>query len=201
MWRPYSIYTVLMTESQKHILRLEARRHRSRIDPADENTEEAARLFFEKIAPRKGQIVAAYWPLGREFDPRPVMEKVLAAGLSCALPVVKDAGKIMDFAVWRDTEALTKGPHGVMQPVARVLVEPDIIIVPLLAFDRRGARLGQGGGYYDATLADLRARKTIIAVGMAYAQQAVLFNLPLEDHDQRLDWVITPQAAYFYGDL
>jgi 5-formyltetrahydrofolate cyclo-ligase len=61
--------------------------------------------------------------------------------------------------------------------------------------------LGQGGGYYDATLADLRAKKPILAVGMAYAQQAVLFNLPLEDHDQRLDWVITPQAAYFYGDL
>ena len=74
-------------------------------------------------------------------------------------------------------------------------LEPDVVIVPLLAFDRRGYRLGQGGGYYDATLADLRAKKNIIAVGLAYAQQACLFNLPVEEHDQKLDWVVTPQGA------
>ena len=71
--------------------------------------------------------------------------------------------------------------------------------MPLLAFDRRGHRLGYGEGYYDATLADLRARKKVIAVGLAYAQQAILFNLPAEDHDQPLDWIITPQIAQRYA--
>ncbi|MCD8497874.1 MAG: 5-formyltetrahydrofolate cyclo-ligase [Alphaproteobacteria bacterium] len=190
-----------MTDFQKDILRTEARRHRARIDPAHENTEEAARLFWDSLKPQKDQIVAAYWPKGREFDPRPAMEKLLAAGIGCALPVMREGSKVMDFVLWRDEEALAPGPYGIMQPVARNIVEPDIVIVPLLAFDRRGIRLGQGGGYYDATLEALRKKKTVIAVGMAYATQAVLFNLPREEHDQRLDWVITPQSAHFYGDL
>ncbi|MCD8494148.1 MAG: 5-formyltetrahydrofolate cyclo-ligase [Alphaproteobacteria bacterium] len=190
-----------MSDSPKDILRIEARRHRARIDPSQENPEDAARFFWETIKPQKGQIVAGYWPIGREFDPRPAMGQAMESGLSCSLPVLPETGKIMDFALWADGDALEKGPHNTLQPVKRELVMPDIVIVPLLAFDRRGVRLGQGGGYYDATLEFLRAQKAVFAVGMAYAAQAVLFNLPCEAHDQKLDWAITPQAAHFYGAL
>lgn len=178
------------------MLRIEARRHRARVDTALENPEEAARVFLEKISPKPGQVIAAYWPTGREFDPRPTLEKLLAAGFACALPVINEGSKILDFTRWRDGEPLTQGAHGIMQPAHGDLVSPDILIIPLLAFDRKGRRLGQGGGYYDATLAYLRARKEIVAVGMAYSAQVVLFSLPEEPHDQRLDWVITPQKAY-----
>jgi len=75
-------------------------------------------------------------------------------------------------------------------------ITPEILIVPLLAFDRKGNRLGYGGGYYDATLEHLRKDGNVIAAGFAYSQQAVLFNLPSEAHDQKLDWVITPQKIY-----
>lgn len=187
-----------MNSSHKDILRTEARRHRVRIDPALENPEEAARLFFEHIKPRKDQVLAAYWPMGREFDVRPTLEKALALGMACGLPVIQRDSRVLEFIRWRDGEALEKGGHGVLQPKTGEFIEPDIVIVPLLAFDRRGGRLGQGGGHYDATLADLRAKKDIVAVGMAYGAQAVLFNLPMEDHDQRLDWVITPQHAYSF---
>ena len=73
---------------------------------------------------------------------------------------------------------------------------PDILLIPFLSFDRYGYRLGQGGGYYDATLAHLREEKDILAIGMGYAQQAVLFKLPAEDHDQKMDMVITPQNVH-----
>jgi 5-formyltetrahydrofolate cyclo-ligase len=109
----------------------------------------------------------------------------------------------LGFAFWKDDMELKRGgEHDVLEPVVNDStrwLDPDIVIVPLLAFDRRGYRLGQGGGHYDATLEKLRAKKKIIAVGLAYAQQACLFNLPVEDHDQKLDWVITPQGAHSFN--
>lgn len=104
----------------------------------------------------------------------------------------------MRFSRWTEDTKMHKSAFGVMEPVTDEetdWVDPDIVLVPLLAFDRRGHRLGNGGGHYDATLADLRARKEVLAVGIGYAQQAVLFNLPAGPHDQRLDWIITPKEA------
>lgn len=189
----------------KETLRREARNHRNRIDPCDraEDPESACALFFEHIKPRRGQVVALYWPSGREFDSGPVMEKLLKEGIDCALPVMTAEERILKFALWDDTEPLTEGPHKIMQPAVNERTrwaDPDIVAVPLLAFDRRGYRLGQGGGHYDATLRDLRRKKDILAVGLAYAQQAVLFNLPVGPCDERLDWVITPQKAHCYKD-
>ena len=186
----------------KDILRQEARRHRARIDPASENIEEAADLFFQKIKPEPGQAIAAYWPSGREFDPGPILERCLGAQHICALPVVQKDSLELRFARWDESIDLEKGEFGIMRPVLNdetEWVEPDIVIVPLLAFDRRGYRLGQGGGYYDATLRALRTKKDITAVGVAYAQQACLFNLPVEEHDERLDWIITPQDAHRFA--
>jgi 5-formyltetrahydrofolate cyclo-ligase len=149
-------------------------------------------------SPSKDQQISIYWPKGREFSPALIIEQLLKAGYNVCLPVVQEDSRILKFAQWNESIELHEGPYKVMQPVVdqnTVWCEPDILIVPLLAFDRRGYRLGYGGGYYDATIEDLRSRKSITAVGLGYGQQAVIFNLPIESHDQKLDWVITPLEA------
>lgn len=188
----------------KDTLRFEAKKHRERIHLEDENPEEACRLFFEKVVPQTGQTVSAYWPKGREIDTSAILERLIADGVSCVLPVVQTDSRILKFAVWDDSEPLVKSSLGIYEPQQNedtAYLDPDILIVPLLAFDRQGYRMGYGGGYYDATIADLKARKDITTVGLAYAQQAVIFNLPREDHDQKMDWIITPQGANYYRDI
>jgi 5-formyltetrahydrofolate cyclo-ligase len=187
---------------QKAIIRTEALRALARIDRDSENPDEACRLFFESVRPRQDQIVAAYWPLPSEFDLHPVLERLRAEGIPIALPIIQKDSLELGFIAFSESTELRKNDRNVYELVLNAgepLLAPDIIIVPLLAFDRRGYRLGRGGGYYDATLAALRNRKTITAVGLAYAQQACLFNLPVEDHDQKLDWVITPDKAHYFG--
>ena len=187
-----------MNESGKTALRVEARRHRARMDIRGEDPLKAADYFFQSIPLKEKQVIAGYWPAGSEFDVRPLLERLTEHGYRCALPVVKKDSLVLGFAGWRDDMEMKRGEYDVLEPVVHEgtqCLEPDVVIVPLLAFDRRGYRLGQGGGYYDATLADLRTKKNIIADGLAYAQQACLFNLPVEEHDQKLDWVVTPQGA------
>lgn len=186
---------------EKKTLRTEARRHRSFIDSGAEDIDAAADYFFSSINPVQDQVVVAYWPKGREFSPYPIIERLLERGNVCGLPVSQEGSKELRFAKWDGKAELTEGKYGVLHPEVNdktIWLEPDIVIVPLLAFDRRGYRLGQGGGYYDATLASLRARKEILAVGVGYGAQAVLFNLPVEEHDQRLDWVITPKGTHYF---
>lgn len=187
---------LFVMEASKETLRREAIRHRDRIDPGAGDMDHAAALFFDNIKPQKGQVVALYWAKGREFDPSEITGRLLKEGVTCALPVIQKNKKILKFARWDDSVPLAEGPFGIMQPGGKhKWVQPDIVVVPLLAFDQRGYRLGYGGGYYDATLIALRKKKDVVAVGLGYAQQAVLFNLPREDHDQRMDWIITPQNA------
>lgn len=184
--------------AEKEILRDQARKHRVLLDIRDEDVEAAAQHFFEVVMPQKGQVIAGYWPIHRELDCTPILEKALQDGFSCVLPTVQPESEILKFVAWQAETQLVKADFGIMVPEGykdAPAIDPDIIIVPMLAFDRRGYRLGHGGGYYDATLTDLRSRKKISAVGVAYAAQAVLFNLPVEPHDQKLDWIITPKGA------
>lgn len=179
----------------KDTLRTEAIRHRDFIDPLDDNPEEAVALFFEHIKPQKDQVVAGYWPKGKEFDSRPIFDDVMQAGCFGCLPLVEKGSRVLKFSQWQEGDALTEGTYGILEPSQKEFITPDILLIPLLAFDRHGYRLGYGGGYYDATLAKLRAEKDILAVGVGYSTQAVLFNLPREEHDQALDWIITPKSA------
>lgn len=185
----------------KDVIRHEAQRHRDRIDPASENADDAADIFIDTIKPRPDQIVALTWSVKREFDTKPLIEKLLMAEIICCLPVMQKGTKILNFARWDETVPLIEGAFGVMQPIVNETTQwlvPDIVVVPLLAFDRKGHRIGYGGGYYDATLHALRTQKTITAVGYGYAQQAVLFNLPADETDEKLDWVVTPKGANLY---
>ncbi len=188
--------------NEKDMMRKEAKRVRDMIDPASEEPDDIIELFYDALKPERSQIIALYWPKGREFSSHGLLEKLLADGFTCALPIIQKDERPLKFARWDDTIPLIEGPFGIMQPQTEepdCWVEPDIICVPFLAFDRRGHRLGYGRGHYDATITALRAKgKHVVTVGLGYAKQAVLFNLPAEDHDEAMDWVITPHHAHRY---
>ena len=146
----------------------------------------------DAIGARAGTIVAGYWPIFTEIDDRPLLTKAASLGARCALPVIAEGGeRILSFRLWRPGDAVVEGERGTFHPPDDApAVEPDIVIVPVLAMDREGHRLGQGGGYYDQTLARLRARRTVIAVGLGYHIQLTA-RVPREESDARLDWLLT----------
>lgn len=136
-------------------------------------------------------IVAGYWPLDGEADVRPLLLNLHERGFSCSLPVVMASGRSLRFRSWRPGMDLVPGAHGCLQPGDRESeVVPNLLLAPLVAFDRQGGRLGMGGGYYDRTLETLRARGPVTAVGIAYAAQEV-DRVPGMGHDQPLDWIVT----------
>lgn len=138
-----------------------------------------------------GTVVAGYWPLGDEIDPRPLMAALAAAGCSLALPVVVGKGEALIFRVWAPGDRLEAGVHGTRHPSAQApALRPGVILAPLLAFDRKGFRLGYGGGYYDRTLAELRRTGEVIAIGLGFAVQEQA-AVPSEPWDQTLDMILT----------
>ena len=146
--------------------------------------------------PEPGAVVAAYWPFRTEVDPRPLMRRLAAAGARLALPVTPPRGvtEPLRFHAWTPGEALEPSPFGVHEPrLGKEAVEPDLLLVPLLAFDRNGGRLGYGAGHYDRTLQRLRATKPIRAIGLAFAVQERA-SVPTGTHDQPLDALLTERA-------
>lgn len=153
----------------------------------------AARAFPVAVAPNT--IVSGYMPMGSELDPRPLMRKLAEAGASLALPVVVGRGVPLLMRGYAFGDALVKGVWNIRVPPPEAPeVEPDVLLVPLLAFDRNGNRLGYGAGYYDMTIAALRAKKRVVAVGIAFAAQEV-DTVPTTPRDVRLDLVLTEQEV------
>jgi 5-formyltetrahydrofolate cyclo-ligase len=183
-------------EESKSALRREATARRD-VSPAD-----ARHAAAEVIAERKlpfaiapGMIVSGFMPMKTEINPLPLMRKLADAGASLALPVVAGRGKPLIMRAWLWGEPLGSGVWGIREPKPKAPeVDPDILLVPLLAFDRAGYRLGYGGGYYDLTIAGLRARKTVTAVGIAFAAQEVP-SVPTTPRDARLDLVLTEREV------
>jgi 5-formyltetrahydrofolate cyclo-ligase len=140
-------------------------------------------------------VVAGFWPIAEELDIRPLMIELINQGCQLALPVVVAKKQPLVFRAWRPGDPLEAGAFGTLQPTARrAVVEPEVLIVPLLAVDEEGWRLGYGGGFYDRTLEALRARKRVIAVGVAFNEQIVP-EVPHDPNDQRLDWLLTDKRA------
>jgi 5-formyltetrahydrofolate cyclo-ligase len=138
--------------------------------------------------------VAAYWPMRNEADPRPALHALHAAGRTLCLPVVVARGAPLAFRRWTPDMAMVPGGFGVLVPALDVPVRPAALIVPMLAFDRTGFRLGYGGGFYDRTLAALREAGPVLAVGLAFAAQAVE-SVPRTVDDQRLDIIVTERET------
>jgi len=139
-------------------------------------------------------VVSGFLSIGEEIDPAPLMSRLLAEGDRLCLPVMEGKGKPLVFRAWAPGEPLAETMWGIREPLptAQVL-EPDIVLGPLLAFDAEGYRLGYGGGFYDRTLARLRALKPVVTIGIAYDEQKV-DSVPHADYDQRLDWILTPSG-------
>jgi len=172
-------------------LRLEARATRSAARTEGAADALAARFPAALIGPSP---VAAYWPLGGELDPLPLVQRLRGEGISIALPRMLDRVRPPQFLNWAPMGDLAPDAFGVMAPAPGAReVTPAIILTPLLAFDRTGARLGQGGGHYDRILAELKP-KGVIAVGLAYAVQEIPVA-PMGEFDVRLDWIVTEREA------
>ena len=147
---------------------------------------DAARPLRERLA--HARCVATYWPVGGEADPAPLIALVRRAGGTLALPRLADMTAPMMFAEWRAREPLHPGPYGMTQPgVTATVVEPDIILTPLVAFDRSGGRLGQGGGHYDRLFAALPGAWR---VGLAWSVQEAV-ALPRDPWDMPLHAILT----------
>jgi 5-formyltetrahydrofolate cyclo-ligase len=142
-----------------------------------------------------GAIIAGYMPMRSEIDPRLLMDRLAAAGSVLCLPDVVAEGTPLEFRRWSPDDPLNSGRFGISVPApdADILV-PDVVLVPMLAFDRGGHRIGYGGGYYDRTIARLRDEGDVLAVGLAFAGH-VRDDLPVEPHDMRLDWIVTESAT------
>ncbi|MHA6325721.1 5-formyltetrahydrofolate cyclo-ligase [Roseivivax sp. CAU 1753] len=149
------------------------------------------------LAGYRGAPLAGYMPIRSEIDPRPAMAEAAAHG-PVAVPVVDGADRPLRFALWTPDCAMTEGAFGACVPAMQSFIVPEILIVPLVAFTRTGARLGYGGGFYDRTLAQLRARGATLAIGFAYAAQEDP-DLPQEDTDQPLDLVVTEREVITVG--
>lgn len=191
----------------KEDLRRQALAQRLQIRPDLQDVDKITRLIMLHLCPEEGSCVAGYWPIRGEFDVRPILQALRADGIVNALPHIpqaaqchEEADRILDFVRLDEVSKLRPGPLGTQEIVPpHISVRPDIVLVPLLAFDRNGTRLGYGGGYYDATLRDLRQNGEVVSVGIAYDAQLCLFSLPAEPHDIPLDWVITPTQAYRFA--
>ncbi len=143
----------------------------------------------EVLAGYRGVPLAGYMPIRTEISPLAAMAEASAHG-PVGVPVIQGEAMPLEFSRWEPDGALRDGPFGAQVPVKDNYFDPEIVIVPLVAFDIKGGRLGYGGGFYDRTLERLRSRRATLAIGFAFdAQEAD--HLPLEDTDQPLDMMIT----------
>lgn len=153
----------------------------------------AAEHFLAGVALAPGEVVAVYWPIRDELDCKPVLTRLVDAGQPVCLPVVLGDGLPLELRLWEEGTPLFPSGFGTLAPAETApIVEPDVIVMPLLGFDKHGTRLGYGGGYYDRTLAMLN--KTPRLIGYAFASQE-LDHVPRDRHDVPLDAVVT-EAGY-----
>ena len=183
-------------DQRKKLLRKEAKKNRA--EAYKHNPDAADQLcsrLFETISLPAHSVVSAYWPLGDELDPMPLLQALHHKDLTPVLPVMLGAGKPLIFRRWVPGDILDDAGFGTKEPnPGKEELEPDVLFVPLLAFDRAGYRLGYGGGFYDRTLDKLRAKKSVIAIGIAYAGQEMpaVIRGP---YDQPLDYIVTEQEV------
>lgn len=183
---------------QKAALRKEAFARRREAHEADRaaggQAALAARDHFLAARFHQGaEIVSGYRPIRTEIDPTPLMAALREAGHRLCVPVIKGRGLPLRFREWHPHVPMIEGPFGAEIPAEGEWVEPQLLIAPLVAFDGAGWRLGYGGGFYDRTLALLRARRRTLAVGLAYAAQQ-LDLVPHDPTDQPLDAIVTEEG-------
>jgi 5-formyltetrahydrofolate cyclo-ligase len=148
------------------------------------------------MAVPEGTIVSGFMPLKSEINPLPLMRKLAEAGARLALPCIAGRGKPLIMRAYAFGDEFARGQWGIREPLPTAAeVDPDILIVPLAAFDKSGNRIGYGAGYYDMTINALRAKKPITAIGIAFAAQQFA-AVPATERDERLDLVLTENETF-----
>lgn len=184
----------------KRLLRKQAEARRAAAVPtAAGAAEQVAARVLALVAGRQPGTVSGYLPMAGEMDPLPAMAALAARGWRRCLPVVVAKGAPLAFRAWEPGDDLVDGVFGTRHPATGAeIVAPDLLLTPLLAFDRQGYRLGWGGGFYDRTLAALRAAGKATAIGVAFAAQEV-DAVPRADYDARLDGIVTERETIPVG--
>ena len=181
----------MITSPDKTALRVSLRALRRRLAA---ETPEAARCAADLVALQAlppFECFAGYVARGSEIDPTAVMLRLAETGAEAALPAAERRDAPLEFRLWDTRSPLEPDAFGIPSPPLWAdAVLPDLVIAPLLGFDRRGGRIGQGAGHYDRALAGLRRAKPVFVLGLAYAGQE-LDEIPMEPHDQRLDAILT----------
>lgn len=188
-----------MIEKAKAGLRIKARAQRAALDHEEraDMAKAASAHFFAGIALAPSDIVAAYWRIRDELDCQPILVKLMDSGQTVVLPVVLGPEQPLDLRVWEQGTSLYEAGFGTLAPSELApRAEPDVVLMPLLAFDKNGTRLGYGGGYYDRTLARFKKRPRLI--GLAFAAQE-LDRIPRDAHDVPLDAVVTEAGVRHFG--
>lgn len=178
-------------EEQKAQLRSEALARRMAVQRADraDAAKAAAQAFLEGVPLHSNQIVALYWPIRDEIDCKPLLTRLVDSGQPVALPVVLGEDMPLELRLWEEGQPLYPSGFGTLAPAETApVVSPDIVVIPLLGFDKTGTRLGYGKGYYDRTLAGMAAKPLL--VGYAFADQELDF-IPRQSHDLPLDLLVT----------
>ena len=189
--------SALPTERSKQELRAAALAKREAL--SDKQRAKSAQSLAKRGLPFdivRGMVVSGYSPIRSEIDPAPLMRKLAEQGAKLALPAVMARGKSLAFRAWSPDDRLMMGPLGILEPSpAAAELIPDVMLVPLAAFDRQGHRIGYGAGHYDYTLAHLRKVKAITAVGTAFSVQEIK-AVPALPHDVALDYVLTEKKVF-----
>ncbi|MCY4192321.1 MAG: 5-formyltetrahydrofolate cyclo-ligase [Rhodospirillaceae bacterium] len=181
----------------KRILRREALARRETQPNPGSAARKARGRLQSVLTPATGQVVSGYVAMRGELDPGPALLALENEGCRIALPYPVGKGRPLKFLAAPGARADAWDAYGIKAPPVEVeALVPDILIVPLAAFDREGYRLGYGGGFYDAAMAHLRSTKPLIAVGLAFAVQEV-GTIPRQPHDARLDWIVTEREAIY----
>ncbi len=153
--------------------------------------EDAAAHFLKQFPADPAASVAGYLAQGSELSTLPLLQALAGLGVPLALPVVTAPAAALEFRAWRPGQPLSPDAMGIPAPLTAAPVRPRVVLVPLIGFDALGGRLGQGGGFYDRSLAALRASGAVTAIGYAFACQQVPGGVPCEAHDCRLDAIVT----------
>ena len=197
---PRPVSTTADIAVAKHALRVNAHRQRASIFKEYRQPDQAGRMLINSFLDRcplpSRAVVAGYWPVNDEIDARPLLHTLHDRGHPIAMPVVLNRQQPMRFRTWYPGMLMQPGRFGIPTPPDTFPeLRPEIVLVPLLAFDRQGYRLGRGSGFYDHTLELLRATGKVIAIGIAFSGQEVP-SVPRDAFDQRLDWVVTEHYAF-----
>ena len=189
--------SALPTERSKQELRAAALAKRDAL--SDKQRAKSAQALAKRGLPleiTRGIVVSGYSPIRNEIDPTPLMLKLAAQGARLALPVINARGKSLTFRAWSPSDRLMLGALGIPEPSpAAAEVDPDVMLVPLAAFDRAGHRIGYGAGHYDYTFAHLRKSKAVTGIGLAFAIQEIE-TVPALSHDVALDYVLTERDTF-----